>query len=129
MDYSVNIEFTEKIQAQSAHYSGRQQTCHCSLIEGPTGKMYVYHLSDDTNHNSIMTFTIIRDLIERYPAIITDERLVLHSDNASSQYKCRYTFYEMRKIGHGKLAMETVAWFYGDPGHGKGNVRYVNFWM
>ena len=62
--YTLNIEFTEKIQAQSAHYSGRQQTCHCSLIEGPTGKMYVYHLSDDTNHDSIMTFTIIRDLIK-----------------------------------------------------------------
>ena len=101
MDYSLNIEFAEKIQTQSAHYSGRQQTCHCSLIEGPTGKMYVYHMN--TNHDSIMTFTIIRDLIERYPAIITDERLVLHSDNASSQYKCRYTFYEMRK-----LAMEKI---------------------
>ena len=66
MDYSMNIEFTEKIQAQSAHYSGRQQTCRCSLIDGPTTeKLYVYHISDDTNHDSVMTSTIIRDIIEK----------------------------------------------------------------
>ena len=34
MDYSMNIDLTEKVQAQSGHYSGAQQTCHCMIIKG-----------------------------------------------------------------------------------------------
>ena len=120
IDYSMNIEITEKKQAQSALYSGSQQMCHCTIIKGNGYLKYVFHLSDDTNHGSVMTFTIVRDVIERYPEVIRDGYLVLHSDNAPSQYKSMYVFHNTRV-----LAMEqnlTICWLYGERGHGKGTI-------
>ena len=121
LDYSMNIELTEKKQAQSGHYSGSQQSCHCIIIKhGTEFVKYVYHLSEDTIHDSVMTFEIIRDIIQRYPYVLNDGYLILHSDNASSQYKCKFTFFETIELAkeHGI----TVCWFYGEPGHGKGTI-------
>ena len=58
MDYSQNIAFKEKRQVRSAHFSGKQQTLHNTLIQSPgNGDVkYVYHLSDDTNHHSVHDF-------------------------------------------------------------------------
>ena len=63
LDYSQNIAFTEKKQVQSAHFSGRQHTLHNTVIQSPNEgeSVYVYHLSDDTNYGSVLTFFIIRD--------------------------------------------------------------------
>ena len=116
----MNIDLTEKFQAQSSHYSGAQQTLHCIIIEGEGVLKYVYHLPDDTNHDSIMTFTIIQDIIQKYPCVTKDGCLVLHSDNASSQYKCKYTFYKMQELARENNLVE--CWFYGEPGHGKGTI-------
>ena len=64
MDYSMNIKLTEKNQVQSAHFSGKQQTLHDSLIQDEDGNFdYIYHLSDDTNHDSVLTIKIIEDII------------------------------------------------------------------
>ena len=62
-DYSQNIAFTEKKQVQSAHFSGRQHKLPNAVIQSPieSESVYVYHLSDDTNHSSVLTFSIIRD--------------------------------------------------------------------
>ena len=69
----MNIDMTQKVQAQSSHYSGAQQTCHCIIIKNNYAMThYVYHISDDTNHDSVMTFTIIRDIIEKYPEVTKD---------------------------------------------------------
>ena len=120
LDYSQNIAFNKKKQVQSAHFSGRHHTLHNTIIQGPDAKiLYVYHLSDDTNHDSVMTFHIIRDILKHHPEIIEKGVLVLCSDNCQEQYKCKFTFYEM------KLATEfgiNIIWFYGEPGHGRGLV-------
>ena len=57
---------------QSAHFSGRQNTLHNTIIQALENdeKKFVYHLSDDTNHNSVMTFCIIMDIIKNYPEVI-----------------------------------------------------------
>ena len=60
LDYSQNIAFTEKKQVQSAHFSGRQHILHNTVIQSPGGEnLYLYNLSDDTNHDNILTFYII----------------------------------------------------------------------
>ena len=38
LDYSQNIKLTPKTEAQSAHFSGKQQTLHDSLIRDPVTK-------------------------------------------------------------------------------------------
>ena len=55
MDYFQNIKLTEKNQVQSAHFSGKQQTLHDSLMQNKGHHDYVHHLSNDTNHDSVMT--------------------------------------------------------------------------
>ena len=74
-DYSQNINFTEKRQVQSAHFSGRQHTLHSTVLQAPkNGKhTYIYQLSDDTNHDSVMTFSIIKDIIHCHPEVIRDK--------------------------------------------------------
>lgn len=56
LDYSQNIKSTEKKQVQRAHLSGKQQRLHDSLIQWPDkSHTYIYHISDDTNHDSVLT--------------------------------------------------------------------------
>ena len=61
MDYSENIALTKKRQMQSAYFSGKQQTLNNMIIRCPGigENIYVYQLSDDTNHVSVMTFHVI----------------------------------------------------------------------
>ena len=92
MDYSMNIKLTEKNQVQSAHFSGKQQTLHDTLVRYPGSDQYqyLYHVSDDTNYDSVMTAKIISDVIKEHPEMIQSGRLVLRSDNCSRQYKSRF---------------------------------------
>ena len=118
MDYSMNINLTEKNQVQSAHFSGRQQTLHDSLIQRPGGNTYIYHLSDDTNHDSVMTKLIIESNIRKHPDIIEFGKLQLHSDNCSTQYKSRFVFKDLVNLAvQFKIRID---WFFGEPGHGRG---------
>ena len=115
LDYSQNIAFKEKKQLQSAHFSGRQHTLHNTVIQAPKNdeKKYIYPLSDNTNHDSVMTFYIIKDIIKSHPEVIEKKVLVLCSDNCQEQYKCKYTFFQMRKLTV-DLGIKVI-WFYGEP--------------
>ena len=118
LDYSNNINFKEKRQAQSAYYSGKQQTLHCAIIKKVDGSdIYIYHISDDTNHDALLTFEIICD-IKKHPYLMDGGYIIIRSDNCEDQYKCKFTFHQMRE-----LAMKhkiDIFWFYGAPGHGRG---------
>ena len=70
MDYSENINLTAKHEAQSAHFSGRQYTLHCTVLEEGDSVSYLYHLSNDTRHDSVMRFTILEDILKEYPHVI-----------------------------------------------------------
>ena len=85
-------------------------------------KKYIYHLSDETNHDSVMTFYIIKDIIKSHPEVIEKKVLVLHSDNCQEQYKCKYTFFQMRKLTV-DLGIKVI-WFYSEPCG-----CHVIFWM
>ena len=118
LDYSQNIKLTEKNQTQSAHFSGKQQTLHDTLIHHNGVNRYIYHLSDDTNHDSVMTTEILSSIIEKYPEIIETGKLVLRSDNCSSQYKSRFVFRSLLDLA--KQHNILIDFFYGEAGHGRG---------
>ena len=122
LDYSQNINFTEKRQVQSAHFSGRQHPLHNTVLQATkNGKhTYTYHLSDDTNHDSVMTFSIIKDITHCHPEVIQDKVLILCSNNCQVQYKCKYMFFQMKKLAID--LKKKVVWFYGELGHGWGLV-------
>ena len=120
LDYSENINSKPKYEAQSAHFSGRQHTLHCSVMQKNGDFNYIYHLSNDTNHDSVLTMKILEDIISNYPTLIEDGRLVLGSDNASTQYKSRFIFHKMKELAE-KYEIDVI-WFYGITGHGRGLV-------
>ena len=91
IDYSENIDLVPKHEVQSAYFSGRQHTLHCCFIEEEGTFMYVYHLSNDTIHY-VMTFEILKNIIHQYPAVISNGKLLLRSDNCSTQFKSKFVF-------------------------------------
>ena len=121
IDYSENINLKPKHEAQSAHFSGRQHTLHCCVHQRGDKINYIYHLSDDTYHDNVMTATVIEDLIINHLGGAVDENvIVLRSDNCPTQFKSRIVFASIRKLVI-KYKLKIV-WFYGEPGHGKGLV-------
>ena len=71
-DYSENINIVPKQEVQSAHFSGRQYTLHCAYIETAVKESdekmcrYIYHISDDTNHDAVMTFAVLEDILTNF---------------------------------------------------------------
>ena len=118
MDYSQNIKLVEKNQVQSAHFSGKQQTLHDCLIIYKGQNKYVYHLSDDTTHDSVMTAEILKTIIDKHPEIIETGILVLRSDNCSTQYKSKFVFKALLDLAEEHSIR--IYFFYGEPGHGRG---------
>ena len=72
------------------------------------GKHFLCHISDDTNHDAVLTFSVINDIIKRFPQVIAQGVLVIRSDNCEDQYKCRYVFEKM--IALAKSMKVFIAW-------------------
>ena len=120
MDYSENVKLHPKHEVHEAHYSGREHTLHCSIVEKDGSWKFVYHLSDDTNHDSVLTGTILEDIIIQNPEIIASGYLVVRTDNCPPQYKSLHTFQMMKELAI-KYGIQ-ISWFYGEAGHGRGLV-------
>ena len=123
VDYSENIKLAPKNEVQTAHFSGKQQTLHCTVhfkSNAEKDHEFIYHLSDDTTHDSVMTIAIIEDLLEKCPDIVKGGILIIRSDNSSTQFKSRFVFAELEKIA--KKYGISIFWFYGAAGHGRGLV-------
>ena len=121
MDYSMNIKMIEKNQVQSAHFSGKQKTLHDTLKRSSNTDdkfLYLYYISDDTNHDSVMTIRIIRDLITYHPYVIEPGNLILRSDNAETQYKSLFVFKSLLNLAN-EYNID-ITWFYGEACHGCG---------
>ena len=73
----------EKNKVQSTHFSGKQDSLHDTLFHHKNSCNYIYHISDDTNHDSVMTIKIIGDVIKNHPEVIESGRLLLRPDNCS----------------------------------------------
>ena len=56
LDYSENIKVVPKFEAQAAHFTGRQHSLHRTVLQQTDCKhRFLYHISDDTNHDLAMT--------------------------------------------------------------------------
>ena len=75
-------------------------------------------MSDDTNHDSVMTMEILKTILEDHPEIIETGKLVLRSDNCATQYKSRFVFKALLDLAEEHQIR--IDFFYGEAGHGRG---------
>ena len=114
LDFSQNLGLRPKDEVQSAHFSGKQFTLHCSIVN-PVNNPYHFHLSDDTNHEGVFVDHVIRDIIAKYD--IQNEDLCIQSNNALSQYKNKYSFALLKKLAS-EFNLRIIR-TYGAAGNGK----------
>ena len=50
MGFSENIAIKTKSEVQEAHFSGKQYTLHCTIVQ-PGEVKFVCHLNDETTHD------------------------------------------------------------------------------
>ena len=79
MNFSENIAMKPKFEVQDAHFSGKQYSLHCSIVEAGI-KKYFYHLSDDTTHDPEFVHEVLVDLFDKFS--IKNETIMIKSDNA-----------------------------------------------
>ena len=115
LDFSQNLAMKPKLEAQDAHFSGKQYTLHCSIVE-PDDPKYVYHLCDDTKHDSTYVHLVLEDIFDDKG--FKDTYVIIKSDNASNQYKDLYAFASMHQLADKYNC--TIIRIYGAAGHGKG---------
>ena len=65
LDFSQNLALRPKDEVQSAHFSGKQFTLHCAIVD-PVDHRYHFYLSNDTNHDGVLVDHVIRDIINKY---------------------------------------------------------------
>ena len=104
-----------KFEVQDAHFSGKQFSLHCVIIE-PGENNYVYHLSDDINHDPVFVHEVLQNIFQRWD--IKSKILIIKGDNALTQYKNEYTFQPMLNL-YNKYNVRTIR-TYGAASHGKG---------
>ena len=97
LDFSGNLALKPKHEVQDAHFSGKQYSLHCSIVE-PGENKHVYHLSDDTNHDPAFGNEVLEDIFKSWN--ITDETIKYKSDNAPTQDKNEFTFQSMMNLSN-----------------------------
>ena len=115
LDFSENVGLKPKHEVQNAHFSGKQYSLHCSIVK-PGDNKYVFHLSDDTNHDPLFANEILKDIFKRWN--IKDEAIIIKGDNAPTQCKNKFAFQPMMNISN-KYNVRIIC-IYGGAGHGKG---------
>ena len=89
LDFSENLALKPEHEVQSAHFSGRQHSLHCSIVQ-PGEIKYHYHFINDTKHDPVFVDEVLRDIIRTYH--ISNEDIIIQSDNAPTQYKNKFAF-------------------------------------
>ena len=115
LDFSQNLSLRPKDEVQSAHFSRRQFTLYCAIVE-PGDYRYHYHISNDTKHDPIFFDQVIRDVITKYN--IRNKNLWIQSDNAPTQYKTKHAFRLYQNLAD-EFGLRVIC-TYGAAGHGKG---------
>ena len=115
MDFSENIARKTKSEVQEAHFSGKQYTLHCAIVQ-PGEVKFIYHLSDDTTHDPSFVQQVLEDIFDRWE--IRDETIVVKSDNAPTQYKNKWAFESYSSLA--KKYHVRIIRIYGAAGYGKG---------
>ena len=118
LDFSSTLALKPNFEVQEAHFSGKQFTLHCSIIERKEEKKYVYHLS----HDPISVHEALEDVSQNWK--IKKETIIVKSENAPTQYKNKYAFYSLQSLANTYNVQ--IIRIYGAAGHGKGLVNAMS---
>ena len=94
-----------KFEVQEAHFSGKQCTLHCGIVESGETKC-VYHLCYDTTHDATFVHFVLEDVFESRN--IKNENVLIKSDNAPTQYKNKYAFKLLQSLANKYVAIVRV---------------------
>ena len=64
LDFSEALASKPKFEVHDAHFSEKQYSLHCAIVE-PGKNKYVYHLSDDTNHDPAFVHEVLQNIFQR----------------------------------------------------------------
>ena len=117
LDFSQNLALWPQDEVQSANFSGKQFTLHCSIVDLVHTQ---YHLSSGTTHDPVLVYHVLRDIIIKYD--IRNQDLWIQSDNHNrpTQYKYKNAFFLLEKLA--KEFYLRIIHTYGAAGHGKGAI-------
>ena len=121
LDYSQNINFTEKRQLQFAHHTFPWcNILSTTVLQAPKNGKHIF-----TTCQITQTMTVLWLLVSLKTLFIVtlksyEINSILYSDNCQEQYKCKHMFFQMKKLAI-DLKIKVV-WFCGEPSHGRGLV-------
>ena len=95
--------------------SGKQYSLNFAIIE-PGENKFFYHLTDDTNHDSVLVHEVLEIIFQRWD--IKNETAMIKSENASNRYKNKYAFQSILNVCN-KYNVRMIR-TYGAADHGKG---------
>ena len=84
LDFSENIAMKAKFEVRDAHFSWKQNSLHCSIVEPGTQKYFNY-LSDDTTHDPAFVHEVLVALFGKLS--IKNETIMIKSDSAPTSTK------------------------------------------
>ena len=116
LDFSENINITPKFEVQDAHFSGKQHSLHCMLLEPANPYKFVFHLSNNTTHDSAFVDLVLNDIFDLQN--VWNETVLIKSDNCQEQYKCLYAFSSYQQLANKYNSI--IIRVYGAAGHGRG---------
>ena len=113
MDYPENVTQAFKYEPQSSHFNKKQYSLHCMVKHEGDKNHYLYHLSDEINHNFALKFNVIKHAFQ-----MSQQPVRITSDNCSMQYKCKYVSGKYKQLAS-EIGIPIIHYF-GVSGHGKG---------
>lgn len=124
IDFSENLTLEVKFEPQSLHWYKVQITVHSGLLKIDTHKSYHPYLSDSKVHDQAFVKLVILKMLSTVEDMMSeDTKILIESDNCSSQYKSTEHFADLQDLAN--QYQRTVIRVYGIAGHGKGEVDHV----
>ena len=131
-DWAMNIPLWAKDQTQQQFMAGHSYGLLCSVVkykkqnsEGEAFKWYAGHISDCTTHDGMAVASALIDLYNLVSSETGEnpKGIILRSDNASSQFKSRFTLAAFINVS--LVLGIPIIQTWGIPQHGKDEVDHV----
>ena len=119
--FSQHLALQPKDEVQSAHFSGKQFTLHCSIVD-PVDSRNHFHFTHDTTQDPVFVNHVLCDIIIKND--IRNQDLWIQSDIAPTQYKNKNAFFLLKKLTK-KFNLRIIR-TYGAAGHGKGAIDQMS---
>jgi hypothetical protein len=122
VDFAENFHCFEQDQPQAAHFSQAQITLFTVALWHRSQCETIAYVTNITKHNKFVVSPFLMDLLSKLPQTVEEVNFI--SDNARSQFKCRYILNSLKKwaLEYQKVK---VAWTFLAEKHGKGIVDAI----